>query len=169
MDRIAEEAGVARQTIYNRFGSKEAVFFAAIDAHWEKLADGLHMDLDAALDPKTVLRRVSDRVMTFIDSADQIEMTRMVIAEMGHSARLAETFYQRGKAPLLHAFSSYIAAADRAGRIRCNDADLAASQFLGMVQEVLFWPRVMGLVPQQADQDRVISSAIEVWLAAYKE
>ena len=38
LERVAERAGVSRQTVYNRFGSKEAVFREMVRDHWAAFA-----------------------------------------------------------------------------------------------------------------------------------
>ena len=34
LEQVGRAAGVTRQTVYNRFGSKDAVFRAVIERHW---------------------------------------------------------------------------------------------------------------------------------------
>lgn len=166
MDAIASEAGVARQTLYNRFGSKEAVFRAAIDAHWQTLAQAAAAHLDPARPPQDVLTDVADDVLAFVRDSDQVAMTRMVIAESRETPDLARLFYARGKAPLLARFIDYLAAATRQGLLECPDPDLAARQYLGMIQESLLWPQVMG-VASVPDADTVVHGAVFVFLRAY--
>jgi len=168
MDLIASEAGVARQTIYNRFDSKEAVFEAALTAHWESLGDALMAHLDTEGDPAVVLRQVADDVLRFIDDHDQIAMTRMVIAESRFMPKLAQDFYRLGKAPLFKRFVAYLDQAHKIGRLRIASPDLAAHQFLGMIQEPLLWPKVIGVsAASKVDEAEVVQSAIAVFLKAY--
>ena len=62
------------------------------------------------------------------------------------------------------------AALVRDGRLRCADTRLAARQFMGLVQEFLVWPRVMGFTEEQAglpDAEVVIDEAVRTFLARY--
>src|SRR6266702_2881748 len=83
LDRIAERAGVSRQTVYNRFGSKEAVFRAMIERHWEifggdAFLSGLSADKGG---PEDVLRYFAKTILRFVVESDQVSFTRLVIAE----------------------------------------------------------------------------------------
>lgn len=166
MDLIASEAGVARQTLYNRFGSKDAVFKAAIKEHWHELGHAADTTLDPESPPRAVLDEVALRILAFVKDRQQIAMTRMIIAESIRQPSVAEAFFSLGKEPLLARFIAYISHARNTGWLSCPDPDLAARQFLGMIQESLLWPQVMG-VGQQPDESSVIEGAIEVFLKAY--
>src|SRR6478736_6498193 len=49
MDQIAADAGVSKLTVYSHFGDKEALFAAAVQAHFEQqLPDSLFAAADAA-------------------------------------------------------------------------------------------------------------------------
>ena len=167
MDLIAVEAGVARQTLYNRFGSKDAVFRAALDAHWASLDAATMEHLDPARPPAEVLAHVASDVLAFVRDRDQIAMTRMVIAESRHDPNLARIFFERGKEPLLARFARYLTAASSVGALVCPDPELAARQYLGMIQECLLWPQVMGTDAVAGDEKAVVEGAISVFLRAY--
>ncbi len=167
MEQIATEAGVARQTLYNRFGSKESLFRAAIDAHWASLRDASEATFDLDVPPRKVLADVAEKILAFVESSDQVAMTRMVIAESGAHPKIAQEFYERGKAPLIKQVVEYIRLASRAGVLDCDDPDIAAQQFLGMIQESLLWPRVMGTNAPLIDSGRIIDRAIHVFMTAY--
>lgn len=167
MDLIAAEAGVARQTLYNRFGSKDAVFEAAISDHWQGLADVAAVSLDPDRPPRDVLADVASGILAFVRDRDQVAMTRMVIAESLRQPALGRTFFLLGKGPLLARFVAYLSAATARGRLSCADPALAARQYLGMIQESLLWPEVMGIDAEKDDCERVVRGAIGVFLKAY--
>lgn len=103
LDRIAKSASVARQTLYNRFGSKEAVFRAMVDRHWSKLRAGRAEDLveGAPQSADVVLRRFAHAILDFIAENDQVSFIRLVVAESRRLPWIAEEFYRAGKEPLL--------------------------------------------------------------------
>src|SRR4051794_15690009 len=85
LEAVARHAGCARQTVYNRFGSKEALFRAMVERHWwffEADASASDPRLDAAIgNAAQVLHGVAEVILDFLGATDQIAFTRLVIAE----------------------------------------------------------------------------------------
>ncbi|MFD1657788.1 TetR/AcrR family transcriptional regulator [Streptomyces caeni] len=175
LDRIAAEAGVARQTVYNRFGSKDAVFRAVMEDHWgslrlETLPSRLTEGLERTGDPAAFLRRLSAALIDFIDETGQIAFTRLVIAESRRAPWIADEFYRLGKEPLIRAFEAGLRDLDEAGTIRCPSPEVAAHQFLGLIQEFVLWPRVMAVPAERMgipSTETVVEEAIATFLSRY--
>lgn len=172
LEAVGEAAGVTRQTVYNLFGSKEAVFRAVVDLHWAEIARDYAraFSFDPALGAEGVLRQLGQAILRFIEGQDQIAFTRLVIAESRNRPWVAEDFYRVGKQPLMRAFAASLSQLHEAGRIDCPHPEIAAHQFLGLVQEFLIWPRVMAIGPDAEalpPSDRVIDEAVLTFLSRY--
>lgn len=174
LDRIAECARVSRQTVYNRFGSKEAVFRAVVERHWENLRSADLVSFSSqdpdARDPVRVLRRFADAIHRFVTESDQISFTRLVIAESRRLPWIAHDFYRLGKEPALAAFAAALGAMTEAGALACPDAELAAHQFLGLLQEFIIWPHVMAIGEASSRlpaPEIVITEAIATFMSRY--
>ncbi|MER6442611.1 TetR/AcrR family transcriptional regulator [Streptomyces sp. NPDC001185] len=175
LERIAMHAGVARQTVYNRFGSKDAVFRAVMELHWDGLAPDalpsrLAAELEGSADPAAFLRRFSQVLLDFIDETGQIAFTRLVIAESRRAPWIAEEFYRLGKEPLLRAFVACLQRMGEDGSLDCPHPELAAHQFLGLIQELILWPRVMAVPTDRMDippTSTIVDEAIATFLSRY--
>ncbi|WP_006602587.1 TetR/AcrR family transcriptional regulator [Streptomyces auratus] len=175
LDRIATQAEVARQTVYNQFGSKEAVFRAVMEHHWSSLPLGdlltrLEQSLGTDADPAGFLRQFSEILLTFIEDADQVAFTRLVIAESRRSPWVAEEFYRVGKEPLTKTLAGCLQRLHETGGIDCPAPELAAHQFLGLVQEFIIWPKVMAIGPDVMSIppfDVVVEEGIAMFLSRY--
>lgn len=172
LERVAERAGVSRQTVYNRFGSKEAVFREMVREHWsgfawaERQADSGDEDAGAA----EVLREFARSLRHFAEETDQIRFARLVVAESARHPWIADEFYRLGKEPVVAAFTERLDALVRDGQLDCPDTRLAARQFMGLVQEFLVWPRVMAFTEESAggpEADVVIEEAVRTFLARH--
>jgi AcrR family transcriptional regulator len=172
LDRIAERAGVSRQTVYNRFGSKETVFRETIRYHWSAFVrpGSRIVEYDDGASAEDVLRGFARSLQRFATEGDQIRFARLVVAESGRLPWIADEFYRQGKGPVVAAFVECLDDLVGSGRLRCPNTYLAARQFMGLVQEFLVWPSVMAFeqeVSVQPDAEVVIEEAVRSFLARY--
>jgi TetR/AcrR family transcriptional regulator of autoinduction and epiphytic fitness len=104
LDQVGRAAGVKRQTVYNQFGSKDAVFRAAVDRHWTAVrleAAAAFGGLDEAGNPEQALNCYARALARFVTYTEQVAFTRLVIREARRLPWIAQAFYQAGKAPLV--------------------------------------------------------------------
>ncbi|WP_037853492.1 TetR/AcrR family transcriptional regulator [Streptomyces sp. NRRL S-340] len=172
LERMAERAGVSRQTVYNRFGSKETVFREMIRRHWSTFTgpDRRLVESPPGSSVADVLRGFARSLQRFAAETDQIRFARLVVSESGRLPWIAEEFYRLGKGPIADAFTDCLDDLVLGGRLRCPDTRLAARQFMGLIQEFLVWPRVMAFETETAGQpsaDVVIEEAVRTFLARY--
>jgi AcrR family transcriptional regulator len=173
LERIAEHGGVSRQTVYNRFGSKEAVFRSMVEFHWASIRiDEIFSRTEApgGDSAQVVLRKFADAIFRFVSETEQIAFTRLVIAESRRLPWIGQEFYRLGKKPLLEAFVACIETMTADGRLSCEHPEIAAHQFLGLIQEFVVWPKVMAVGPQDADMPAkkvVVDEAIRMFLLRY--
>lgn len=175
LDQIAETAGLSRQTVYNRFGSKEAVFRATLRRHWGSLlawADWVRESIGGVTfeDPAAKLVGIAGALYRFAEEGDQIGFTRLVIAESRTRPWIGEEFHRFGQAPAVEALTRVLGAMANQGAIDCERPDIAARQFLGLVQEFAVWPRVMGVdagVLGLPPREVVIAEAVATFLCRY--
>ena len=175
LDRVGRAAGVTRQTVYNLFGSKEAVFRAMVELHWTEIARDSATVLSASLEPvdggpAAILRGFGEAIVRFIDGTEQVAFTRLVIAESFERPWVAEEFYRLGKQPLLEGFTACLTRMERTGLIACPHLDIAAHQFFGLIQEIAIWPHVMAIGPAAKalpSTTAAIEEAVAMFLARY--
>ncbi len=177
LERVAERAGLSRQTVYNRFGSKEAVFREMVRDHWSAFPGpdrrpgaGDEVGEVGGASAEEVLRAFARSLRRFADETDQIRFARLVVAESDRVPWLADEFHRLGKGPVVAALTGRLDALVRDGLLRCPDTRLAARQFMGLVQEFLVWPRVMGFTEEYAAPpaaEVVIDEAVRTFLARY--
>jgi len=174
LEQVGRAAGVSRQTVYNQFGSKEAVFHDVVKRHWDAVRSETASAFAAmemlASSPAECLRQFARALLRFVEETDQVAFTRLVIAESRQRPWIADEFYRCGKEPILKGFAGALAAMTRQGMIACAHPELAAHQFMGLVQEFVIWPRVMAIgkgLADLPDNDLVIEEAIAMFLSRY--
>ncbi len=139
--RVAEIAGVSKATLFKQFPTKaelfEATVLAAGDTPDSELVDPPSGDFRAGL---VVLGLAYVELLSRPRMADLI---RTVIAESPRFPELRERTFDFGTLPALAALRRYFLAENVAGTANVDDPDTAATQFLGMIATVIFWPRLV--------------------------
>jgi AcrR family transcriptional regulator len=164
MDRVAAEAGVAKQTIYSHFQDKQGLFKALMERITiERFINLIYADyLDHP--PAELLHQIAEIYLTRIaDDPYYLALLRLIIAESERFPELTklytQTVIQRGRA----LFSHYFTAHPEFGII---DPEAIAHIFLGslvsyvIVQEVLYGKEVMPL-----ERDRLVNNLVQLVLS----
>lgn len=170
MERVAQESGAARRTLYNQFKSKEALFEAMIARIWSGFpVFDITRDEAALADPRHGLLRLGQAVADFWVPAEAVAFLRMIIAEGPRFPNLTTTFFQVGKAPAMAAVSDYLAALAKRKLVDIKDSKLAGRQFLGLIDEPLLWVRVVGLDETYSPRQRrmIVENAVDMFLGFY--
>ncbi|MDO8295228.1 MAG: TetR/AcrR family transcriptional regulator [Caulobacter sp.] len=175
LDQVAEVAGVSRQTVYNRFGGKEALFRATVRRHWAGVmtwSDQVRATIRAVRfpDPAAKLVGIARAFLRFIDDADQAAFTRLVIAESRARPWIGEEFHRFGQALTLETLAEILGAMHEQGVLDCPRPDIAARQFLALINEFSLWPKVMAVgaaQPEAPGPDFIVAEAVATFLCRY--
>lgn len=130
VDRIAAEAGVAKQTLYNHFPSKADLFEEVIQRN---VADLLVMldDDDRSLRARLIGfgNRYREKLLTPLG----LGFYRTLVAESGHFPELTSSFYRNGPARTMERLQVVLGAAMARGELRAADPVFAATMLLSML------------------------------------
>jgi len=164
--RVADSAGVSKATLFKQFPTKAALFDAIVIDSWAKndVADVPPAgDLTAGL---TVLGR---RYAALLSQPEMTDLFRIVIAELPRFPELAKAHFSQGKLPYFESVRIYLLAERDAGAADIADPEMAATQFLGMISNYLFWPSLL-LPGWTVTPDRttaVVEEAVRTMVARY--
>ncbi len=164
--RIAAESGVSRATLFKQFPTKAALFDAIVTESW---ASDDEEDPPPVGDVVAGLGAIGRRYAELLARPQMTDLFRIVIAELPRFPELAHAQFSQGKLPYFESVRSYLLAEHEAGTVQVEDADLAATQFLGMISNYVFWPAL--LVPdwEVSDDrvDQVVEGAVRTIVARY--
>ncbi|MEU9263746.1 TetR/AcrR family transcriptional regulator [Streptomyces sp. NPDC048212] len=164
--RIAERSGVSRATLFKQFPTKAALFDAIIAESWSTT--------DTEHPPPTGnithgLSTLGHRYAELLGRTRMTDLFRIVIAELPRFPELAHAQFAHGKMPYFESVRSYLTAEHEAGTVRIEDVDLAATQFLGMISNYVFWPTLLvpnwKVSPERTTQ--VVDEAVRTTTARY--
>lgn len=130
MDGIAARAKVAKQTLYNHFTGKEALFGEVV----RNATQGILVALDGnGGDLRTSLIQFANAYRAATLSLSGIAIFRTLMAEAQRFPALARAVYAVGPGQTLRQLSMFLEQNMRAGRLRRDDSVFAAELLLGML------------------------------------
>ncbi|WP_439476501.1 TetR/AcrR family transcriptional regulator [Brevundimonas sp.] len=163
MEQIARRAGVARQTLYNRFPNKLEIGRALA----ARRSDAISAPLRAGGDPETVLTALAAGLLDKLCRADAGASLRGVALMSPELPELADAIYEAGPAEGLRRLSAWLAEQDKLGLLAVPDSDAAAEMFSGMVLGYGHLRGVLGVAQPPFDLDRRAAEAARRFLRAF--
>jgi TetR/AcrR family transcriptional regulator, regulator of autoinduction and epiphytic fitness len=168
IDYVAQQAEVSTATLYKHFPSKADLFGGIMAQVWE--TDQISAKpVPSELPPRVALMQIGQEYAQLLNSSNIQPLFRVVIAEAPRFPELGTELYHRGKEPFLNRLQGYLQSQVAAGNLSIADIAIATRQFLGMINDLIFWPRflIMDFTINGNDIDNVIVNAVETFLARY--
>mgnify|MGYP001143159229 CR=1 FL=1 len=169
VDEIAREAGVSKATLYSYFADKRLLFLEVAKMECCRQADEAKARVAHGLPVREALTIAGYTLVEFFTSDFFLRMFRIFVAESERFPELGREYYESGPALGRDRIVEYLHEAIARGELRIEDTELAAEQFTELCKAVFFNRRVFGIggVVQKAEKDRVVSGAVEMFLARY--
>ena len=168
LESVARAADVSSATLYKHFPTKEALFGAIMARLWES-EPGAEGAMPGPGDPRRGLTLIGQDYADLLGQPRTVALFRVIIAEAPRFPELGRELYERGKRPYLDRLGVYLDREVAAGTLAIDDVAMAARQFLGMINDVVFWPRLLivdlDVSPEEAHA--VVDQAVETFLRRY--
>ena len=133
MDAIAAKADVSKQTIYNHFRSKDALFKAIVADMTAALFVPLAISEAAHSTPDRTLRAFSQELLDLMLKPGSLALHRLIVAEAGRFPELGADLFAAGAAKLIRILADYLAWETERGRLDVPQPERAAELFIGML------------------------------------
>lgn len=161
IERIAARAQVARQTLYNHFASKEALF-AEVMRH---AVHSILVTLEGDGDLRATLLDFATAYRARVLSAEGVAIFRTMVAEAPRFPMLARQFFEEGPQRTRQGLARYLARAMDAGRLRRDDPAFAAELLTAMLSDYERLQRLFGLpaAPDEAKAARVVDAFLRMF------
>lgn len=153
LDAIAQEAHVAKRTIYQQFGSKEGLFGAAIERSATRLISRFPAVDHTSGELGADLTSIGCAVLDLVLQPRSLAIYRLVAGEAERQPRLAQVFYQHGPGRAITRVAERLASHMRQGRITQIDSVALARQFIGLVVLEIHQRAMLGMQPSLSEKE----------------
>lgn len=168
MDQLALQAKVSKRTVYNHFGTKDALFQAILQRMFDKLAQGGEVKFDAAIPIAQQLRRIAEDEVALLSSAAFLRVAKIAIMQVMQRPELAQLMNDSSLG-CKRFIERFLTDACSAGALHIADIPFAGKQFIYQLKSFVFYPRLFGLEQQTAAQQaHIIDEAVALFLARYQ-
>ena len=172
MELVAAESGAGRQTVYNQFESKKALFDATVALLWDDMPIDriVNRQIGTTRPPEHALVEIGLAIADFWAPEAAVAFVRMIISESIHFPELAQSFFTSGRDPARRAVMQYLGILRDTKALDVSDTDLAAAQFIGLINEPLLWSRVIGggKCPSRERRKHFVDEAVRTFLSRYR-
>ena len=164
VDRIARRAGVAKQTVYSHFPSKDELFRQVT----RELTNRVLVQLESGQDDlRASLLRFAVAYRSRALSREGIAVFRTLLSEIPRFRSLARAVYEGGTGVTARALAAHLKKAMDAGRLRKEDPQFAAELFMGMLVGVDRIKRLYGVARFVEDDMRRSARIVDCFLRIY--
>lgn len=148
MATIAARLGGSKATLYKYFPSKEGLFEAVMESRCERVLSPLR-DLRSSDegDLEQLLAGFGARFLTKIYEGASLDVHRLIQSEGARFPELAQAFFRSGPDAVIEELRATLERFAATGQIVCDDLELAAGQFLGMLRGDRHLRFAVGLLP----------------------
>lgn len=164
VDLIARRAGVAKQTVYHHFPSKDTLFKEVA----KELVKGVLVELESEpQDLRAGLVRFALAYRKRVLAAQGIATFRTLVPEAPRFKALARAVYANGAGEAVRRLSEYLAKAMADGRLRNDDPAFAAELLLGMLVGQDRIKRLFGVAAGEESEPRRAAHIVDCFLKAF--
>jgi AcrR family transcriptional regulator len=169
MGDIAAAAGVSKGTLYVYFENKQKLFAALVAEQCRQTAERAFV-LDAVdQDARAALIKLGKSFIDGLTRPQHVATIRIVTAVAGKLPELGRIFLDSGPRAGAARLSDWLRAKIALGELKIANVELAAWQFLSLCQGPVLASIILGGEPRPSDarMNEVVTSAVDVFLAAY--
>lgn len=164
IERIAQLAGVAKQTVYNHFPTKEVLF----DEMTRDNMNIFSVPLSGSPDnPRQTLTEFATTYTECVMSGQCVAWLRMIAAESPRFPEMAARSYTLGPGAMIDQLADFLRRAMALKKLREDDPRLAAEMFYGMLSGAERTRMLFGIARETYDEKERVAAIVDCFMRAY--
>jgi len=172
MDAVAAEAGVSKVTVYNHFGTKQALFMGVVEAELDralcepvrlvtsKLAASEHLRDDLIAACRTWVAGLA--------APEMLMLRNLVAGEMLRFPELGEAWHAHGPQRFHPVIAEALRRLTEAGQLAIDDVELAVLQLSGLVVSPNLVYGAYGRPLSKRLTERLVEAGVDMFLSFYQ-
>ena len=169
IETIADMSNVSKVTIYNRFGTKEALFAAMVERECKMMGTVFFAPDSGEADLRSQLIAFGQTAIDFLTEPRIMRFERRLAAEAEQRPEVGELFLNAGPRRLKSELTKMLETAVASHNIRPCDCGLAAGHLYGLICGFdMFFARFSANGPNKRKLRAQVPEAVDRFLAAYR-
>lgn len=147
MERIAAEAGISKQTLYNRYPDKQSLFFAVLAEYTHRVTLGattLPSSVKTIEELTSQLHMFGLAVVKTMGNPQYLGFMRAILPEMPRQPELQKIFSTNMPERIIGSITTLIDLAQQSGIVRPVQSDIVARMFAGSLLTYILQRGVLG-------------------------
>jgi AcrR family transcriptional regulator len=167
MDEVANRAGVAKQTVYARYASKDALFLAVVESLQGRMLSAV--SATAPLPIHDRLQEIGRELLELVLDPSTLSLSRIALGASYRFPTLGHSIYGARINKLHAVLADILEQAAKEGSLSVDDPKVAAEQFLALVRgelhlHCLYDPSFR---PARSKIERQIKAGVDCFMARY--
>jgi AcrR family transcriptional regulator len=166
MAEIVRRAGGSLSTLYAQFGGKKGLFEAMIDQRVVELTEQMHIELAAHAPLREGLQRIGEAFLFRQTQPESLDVFRLMVAQAKKFPEVAEQWSKRAPEAVRKALATYLEDRAKAGEIKIDNFDLAASVYFDLVRSRIQFRALLlpAYAPSEQEIRDTVDRAVKVFL-----
>lgn len=169
LDRVAQAAGVSKQTIYSHFDSKAALMEECIQERCRQSILSPEA-LDYSLPPERFLGNFARLFIATLCDTGPLSLWRLCASECERNQEIGKAYFNSAPRPVIAAVAEYLRLADERGQLKVPSPAMAASQFLFLAKGLPVDTAILSLEewPHEFSVEDYTESSVQLFLRAHR-
>jgi TetR/AcrR family transcriptional regulator, mexJK operon transcriptional repressor len=167
MDEVASRAGVAKQTVYARYASKDALFLAVVESLQGRMLSAV--SAAGSLPIRDRLQQIARELLDLVLDPSSLSLSRIALGASYRFPTLGHSIYGARINKLHEVLADILERAAKDGCLSVSNPRVAAEQFLALVRgelhlHCLYDPSFR---PSRVKIERQIDAGLDCFMARY--
>ena len=167
MDYIAEQANASKRTVYNHFSGKDQLFQEVLSRFLDEVSQLKNIPYQPERSLYEQLSEFADAKIAIARNPVWLGVMKVTLGVLVSHPELARDTLAQCSG-MENTLAGWLQAAHTDGRLRVEDAELAADVFNSMMAGAFYWPATIHGPMDKAKEARLKHEFLETFLARYR-